>query len=321
MPKVILFLDDMGYQSYTLAAGRNAGALTCECPGNGLMGKLFRIHNSWRLNKAHELPFKGVWFDKVLNEKMLPGQEPHLFLFYESFHLSYSATYLDHLRRHFPKAKFCFLFSNPVNSYNKTKVDSVKSFYDTVVTFSKKDAVENKYQYYSCLPFSLPKEVEPHEISSDVFFVGSNKGRLDTIISLYEELSDAGLKCDFYVTGVESKDQCYSNEINYNQRISYDEALKHVKSSKCVVEILQNRNQYCSIRTAEAMHFGKKLLTTNEQVIFEQFYVPSLVHVIGSEGSNAAFVKAETNDVYPDSDAWRFEPFVGFLFSSLGITV
>ena len=75
---------------------------------------------------------------------------------------------------------------------------------------------------------------------SDVFFIGANKGRYKHLLLIYDKLSNAGLKCDFFICDVAKKEQIKKDGIVYNKRITYDEVLKHIKASKCVLEVLQN---------------------------------------------------------------------------------
>ena len=119
------------------------------------------------------------------------------------------------------------------------------------------------------------------------------------LLSIYDKLSNAGLKCDFFICGVEKKDQIFREGIVYNKRISYDEVLKHVKASKCVLEVLQNGNNYVSIRTNEAIQYNKKLLTTNSEIINTSFYNKELVQIFSGDNIDTNFfVKEVASDVY-----------------------
>lgn len=55
------------------------------------------------------------------------------------------------------------------------------------------------------MPYRLPNIDQDDLDNSDVFFVGANKGRLRLLLSIYDKLSNAGLKCDFFICGVEKK--------------------------------------------------------------------------------------------------------------------
>ena len=86
-----------------------------------------------------------------------------------------------------------------------------------------------------------------------------------------------GLKCDFHVIGVPESEQKYSDVIHYNNWISYDDVLQHVKNTKCVLEILPFGQHYSSLRVGEALWYHKKLLTTNIEAPQEWFYRPEFV--------------------------------------------
>lgn len=89
------------------------------------------------------------------------------------------------------------------------------------------------------------------------------KDRLNEIHHIYEVLTQFGLKCDFYIVGVSEKDMKYKEKISYNKRISYDDVLKHVANTKCVLNIMEKGNSGITLRDYEAIFFQKLILTNN----------------------------------------------------------
>ena len=315
MSKLFYFLEPTGYNRYIAAAAEGSNNASVF---KGYIGvwedRLLKWHNAWPLNKRFELPFKSYWFKRYSKE--IPNDVQYL-LMAESFHLSYSRKFLYLLRNRFPQAKICYVFSNPATTYNLNKISYCGNLYDAVITFSKDDASKYKIYYCDVLPIRLP---HPHKrfknIESDVFFVGKNKGRLDKIYEIYDKLHSLGLKCKFYIVGVSDKEQRSTEEIIYNNPISYDEVLLHVQQSRCVLELLQEGCNYVSVKTAEALHYHKKLLTTNEYVEKSSIYDSRIIRVVRNiEDIDKSFVLTEvSDDIYDNVGLTEtYDPLIEYL--------
>ena len=150
-------------------------------------------------------------------------------------------------------------------SRHKFKLSDLKLDVDLICSFDRDDAYNNSI-YWVLEPFSesvvdielLSPKYNP--IVWDVTFVGHAKNRLNKIIEMYELLSSAGFKCDFHITGVKEKDRIYKFDISY-EPLDFMELLRHVVSSRCVLEIMQENGVSPTTRYTEAMLFNKNLLT------------------------------------------------------------
>lgn len=269
---------------------------------SGFISRLHMLHNARPLNKKREMPFKTVWFKRALKGMDLQKEDEIYFLLYESFHLSYSRGFLQYLHRNYPKAKLCFMYLNPVTRLIYTKVQKVEDCLDAVITFNEKDA--KKYNLSLCQnqPYKLPLYKDEGIPASDVFFIGADKGRLPKLIAIYEKLVNAGLKCDFHIVGVPAEKQQYNDDIVYNKKIPYSEVLARVYATRCVLEVLQNNEDYLSIRTLEALQYHRKLLTESKCSKKFDFYDPKIIQIFEApEYINTDFIKEKVEDSeYPE---------------------
>lgn len=241
---------------------------------------LYRLHFAWPLNKHKELPLHWLWYKRLL-KGMRVGLEENVFIIMnENCCLSYSKNFLNHLKKVYPSCKICFVFSNPVDDYIKPKLARVNSLYDSKITFFEDDAKKYGITFTEICPFKMPFLEKKDETKSDVFFVGRDKGRLGFLIKIYENLTSRGFVCDFNIIGVSEESMMYKNSIHYNRWMPYDEVLQHVNSTKCVLELLQNDDNYVSIKTYEALQYHKKLITTNSTVARRAFYNPDIIRII-----------------------------------------
>lgn len=318
MPKFVALVNSDGYRKYTSNAAK-VGSADVPSFSSKLQEKFFKIHNAWPLNKSHELPWKGIWYRHCFDERKLMDNVDIYFICYESFHMSYSRRYLKHIRDKFTNAKLVFYFSNPVNEYNLTRLESVRQFYDEVMTFNERDAIENSFLYCNCDAFLLPTIEVDDKLENDVFFIGADKGRLGLILSVYKRLTDAGINCDFHIVNVPPQKQNYVDCITYNHRIPYEDVLRRVKSSKCVLEILPKGNHYYSIRTMEALQYHKKLLTTNMEVNKQWFYKSEIIQTFSdvSEIDTDFILESVNDEIYQDIEIGTFERLANFVVENV----
>ena len=311
MAKFAFLVNNDGYKKYTYEAAKSAGA---SVPRLGRLKRIFEIHNAEPLNRYFELPFKNFWYKRVVDESKFNNDDVVFFVLYESFHMSYSRRLICHYKKKYKNAKFIFLYTNPVNEYNFMRVNKICDLLDGIFTFNIEDSKNYSYFFLEEDLFILPRIQNDH-ISSDVFFVGADKGRLPILLDLFDLLSKKGLICDFWITGVPEEKQKYSDKIHYNQRITYEEVLRHNANTRCIIEVLQDGKSYTSLRTYEAIQYRKKLLTMNDTVKAQWFFNPKIIQVFHSvEDISVDFIRSNVEEsVYDDCDLGSFNRFEKYI--------
>lgn len=317
MPKFAFLVNDSGYDKYTYAAALSGGASVPRF-GNKYIKKLYEIHNAEPLNRYFELPFKNIWFKRVVDEKKLDSSEEIYFVLYESFHMSYSRKFIRYYKRKYINSKFIYIFTNPAGSYNLGRLNKIRDLLDGVFTFSKEDAEKYGFLFLEAYPFSLPMQ-DDYEPETDVFFVGADKGRLPFILDIYEKLSAKGLKCDFWITDVQKDNQKYEGQIHYNHKLSYDEVLRHDTKTRCILEVLQDGKSYSSIRTLEAIQYKKKVLTMSDSVKDRWFYDSEIIFTFqDADDIPISFVKKQVDEKrYECMDFGSFDLFSKYVVNEM----
>ena len=315
MPKFAFLVNSDGYKKYTYLAAKEAGA---SVPQLGKAYPLFALHNAEPLNRYFELPFKRIWFRKVVDESKFDKEDEIFFILYESFHMSYSRKLIKHYKKKYKNAKFAFFFTNPVGEYNSRRLSKIRDLLDAVYAFNKEDVERYGYKFMGAQPFQLPHQgdLEPE---TDLFFIGADKGRLPILLSLYERMTSLGAICDFWITEVPEEKQKYADSIHYNQRMSYEEVLRHDAKTRCIVEVLQDEKSYTSIRTLEAIQYHKKVLTMSESVKGTCFYNPQIIQVFHSaEDVSLDFIRQKVDESQFDlEDTCSFVYFEEFIVKGM----
>lgn len=172
----------------------------------------------------------------------------------------YGISIVSFLRKKFPHCSiYCYL-ADVISSF-RVGMDDLRRNFERIYTFDIKEA--EKYSILFCQePFEYVKiEENPQIKPCDVTFVGKAKDRFDYLIKIYEFLCSAGVDCKFFIYGVDSEYQIYSDKIIYNYYMPFLELLQRVQASKTVLEIMQGEGGSPTTRYQEAMLYGKNLLT------------------------------------------------------------
>ena len=246
---------------------------------NRFISFLHRIVYSGRLRKYFRWFPKTFWEKyHVLNHIEVKPNQKHYFL------LAYG-TDLDKL--HFPDLLRKFKETHKDNvSLVLLLFDSVDSplmkngwgnlleqvkLFDIVASYDQVDS--SKYGFMHFYDSYAERTVVPSQESSDIFFVGGDKGRAKMLYDIAKYLSDGGVDVDIRVT-------CLADEYltkgmnNITKYMTYDITLGHVLSTNCLLEVLCEGQNSSSLRYYEAVVYNKKLLTNDPNIINMPYYNP-----------------------------------------------
>ena len=260
---------------------------------------------------------------EIFDEARLDENAQVCFIFYERFPFSFDRDYLAYIRDKYPNGILCLVFSNCASTCdsNVAAYEAMQDLYDFAITFNQADAQKYGFKYYPCDlgVFSLPEmEMPSGEYKSDLFFAGVNKGRLPLLLEIYEEMTKRGFVCDFHITQVPEEEQQYKDKIHYNCYLPYDQVIEGAAKSRAILEILVNHENYCSLRTNEAIRYNKYLITTNQTVFKEDFYHPDWVNIIsGAEDIDYAMFAPERQMPHYETDWGSVERFCRFLLREI----
>ncbi len=238
---------------------------------NNLLNTLRNIHTSIKLNQYFTMPFQKIWVHTFFDENSILSNEECIFLFEEGNKQAYNQNYLHYIRKKYQNAKLYFLFWNPVEYLQKKYVNFINTHYDKILSFDPEDCKKYNWVHYSGIYSKPQNNIENLNPKFDILFIGHNKGRLKKLHFLYKKFTEAGLKCDFYISEVEKKDNLIKG-IHYNKYLDYIDVINHVKNSKAILEILQEHQHGSTLRPMEAMVYQKILITDNKDVKKERYY-------------------------------------------------
>ena len=238
----------------------------------GINRKVFKALNIIGLYRFKFLDcFSDLYFKKHFR-KLLNNNDSYCFIIYSRSYEDYRCSLTRYLRREFPNCRIVVYYGDLVSKH-RVNISDVLNDTDLVCSFDSDDAKNNNISWV-LEPFSESvvdlKELsqDKNPIRWDVTFVGQAKNRLKQIIEIYDLLRINGLKCDFHITGVKKKDRVYTESISY-EPLSFMDLLRHVVSSRCILEVMQENGVSPTTRYTEAMLFDKNLLTNCKSFLLQ----------------------------------------------------
>ena len=242
---------------------------------NKIIRLICHAHLSSNINSKFALPFRSIW-NKLLFKNI--KDDDVCIIWNSHFYQLDNAGCIKYLRKRYKNCKIVFQFSDKYDFFrenyrNFPEPDELKEKYDLVITYNINDVLKYGFVWQRpCIGDYSNIENDETIPQSDLFFVGKNKGRLSKILYIYEFCRSNGLKCDFHVTDVAENEQKYKDNIKYNKPISYDEVLKRVKRTKCILNLVQDGGEGITMRDYEALGNNKYLLTDNKFITEVDFY-------------------------------------------------
>lgn len=207
------------------------------------------------------------------------------------------------IKKNNPQCKIIVYFWNFIDIHNEYILKDKKV--DEFWTFDLKDANKYKLKYN---PQFYTKEVKLENNdneTTDIIFLGRMKNRKNKILRIESEIKKRGLITNFKII---------ENEKDF---ISYDEYLKNVSTTKCILDYNQNGQTGLTLRPMEALFLEKKLITNNKDIKNYDFYNPNNIFILGEDNMenikdfiNKPYEKVEQKIIdYYDFEQWlsRFE--------------
>lgn len=173
----------------------------------------------------------------------------------------------DVIKRHNPHAK-CLIYSWDVGHSCKYLVSTGKL---NCGSFDLNSSVKDKVPYYG--QFFNNMELLPQEKTVyDYFFVGLDKGRGNIVNSIDMKMTAEGYSGFSRIV--------YDD---YRNGMEYLTILKMVTESKCLIDVPVDNQTGYTLRVMESIFYGKKLITTNGEILKADFYHQNNIYVWGQE--------------------------------------
>ena len=100
--------------------------------------------------------------------------------------------------------------------------------------------------------------------------------------------------------------------------MSYEDYLRLVFDSRCILEIVANNEEFCTLRTMEAITYGKLLLTTNRSLRSEPFFDENSMYIFNkAEDIDIDFLKNDPKNMKVSADYFTPSNLLKFISEEL----
>lgn len=160
---------------------------------------------------------------------------------------------------------------NPIKN-NKEVINNIKRIESLGIKCSTFDSGDANQLNLTCLNTFYNMNVEDCNdnevgLKYDFYFLGVLKDRGDSISEIQHNLSS--YKCLFILPSQPS------------EYISYEDNIKNIKSTRCLIDITQKLQYDITLRPLEAIAYKRKLITNNVNIKKYPFYCPENIFIWG----------------------------------------
>lgn len=186
---------------------------------------------------------------------------------------------IDRLRKKYPNSYHVDYFLD-VAIAKRLDYEYMKKKYNKIYIMDKDEAVEMGIYYFPDIYSKNEPDIDESEEIYDVSFIGQAKGRYEQLMSVYDYLESNGLKCHFYICGVEKNDRRPRKGIVYADEFLYgDEYFDYVKTAKCLLEAMLPDTTALTSRVREAIAYDKKIISVNSKIKELEYYNDDMMFV------------------------------------------
>lgn len=257
--------------------------------------KLNLVYYHSATNGRKGLPFKGIWY-KQYYPIPYEAENDYVFIFFYRWFPIFNNGYIEYLRKQYPGCK-CVLFLQDINNARKLDIEFEKMLFDHIMVFERNFAQENCIEYYP-LVYGANYKKQNEERPIDLLFVGGAKGRYKLLKAIYHRLNGRGINCQFYLSNMDEAPDPSETGIHIVTRVPYEENIKLLLQSKCVLDIVPPKTNCNTLRVSEAIAYDVRVLTNNLHIVGEEYYRPDLISTYTSpEDINVDFLKRSYSNV------------------------
>ena len=234
----------------------------------------------------------------------------------KEYQIVYTNSYLPEetlilYKKAYPKAKFLFYLDDSVA--NMKNANKTFSYYDRVMTFDRSDSLKYSIDLIPLFYEDSYKNHTGNDFKYDICFIGTiHSDRLKVIEAIEKECLTTGLSFFHYcylqsrvmylvywLTKSEFRRKS-PGYFHFDQILS-NEVADIMLKSKAVLDIQHPKQTGLTMRTIETLGAGKKIITTNKDILHYEIYSESNVCIIDRENPeiNQYFINLDYEELKP----------------------
>lgn len=251
---------------------------------NRILSFVLLVLLSARVRRIIKIPFKKLWFQLLFRIHF--DKDTKVIAMTAGW---YHNDWIDYIKASYPNAKLVLLLRDTVQNktaFNKElKIEEAKQKFDLILSYDNVHDVPVYGLTYAPVYMSVMEELRScsHPFKYDVAWIADAKDRMGTVNRLYQNFTNNGLKCFFYIFRAKKYDKLPDSDIIYaNHYIDRMEMLQKELESNCILEVLKGDAHSNTLRFWEAVMYNKKLYTNWAGAIDSPYYDPKFMRVFNN---------------------------------------
>lgn len=184
-------------------------------------------------------------------------------------HMSRLTRYLPELlSKKYPKLRIIGWYRNTITEDNmpiKTNNKNIEYW-----SFDENDC--EKYNLKHNIQYYCSTDIHKEDKTSDIYFVGYEKGREKQIKEIEDVAIEKGMICNFNIVG--------KDDLGF---VPYSKVKKDLNKTKSILEINIKDQVGFTLRTMESLFYCVKLITNNKQIKKSPIYNKNNIFIIGED--------------------------------------
>lgn len=243
---------------------------------------LRKFHTKYRYGKhIYRIPYREIWYEEILNKVSDEG----VIVFTSEALAECGRNFLEIIRRRKKNVKLVLLLLDSLQAHSihlqGIRSDIFEFSWDLIMSFELSDCQQYGF-IHSGMAYYSKLDIAQSKVKNDLYYVGAergNDGRRLIIKEISKRILSYGGAVDFNMVTTKRLERLnpfynhVKDEIKYrNHSISYEDVIKGVLNSNCILEVLQEGQEAQTLRYFEAVCYNKKLLTNNQNISQLPFY-------------------------------------------------
>lgn len=237
-----------------------------------------------RLNRNSQKRAIDRYITKILNSV----ENIKLDLVFVILGQSFSRGNIVRIKEKHPEARYIYYSWDSVKNF--PNILEFRDCFDKVFHFDSRDASEYGFDFLPLYYSNRIKKIEPTYSFSAVFTV--KRGKLKKYLKIMELIPDEIKKDGFIYLYIQSRFVFLFYKLKYKEfrkshvkdfkfkKLSRDDFYEIMSKSRVIIDVQMKSQTGLTMRTLEAIHAQKKLITTNPSVVNYDFYTPNNICVI-----------------------------------------
>ena len=183
------------------------------------------------------------------------------------------------------KLKVCMW--NIVRDKTRQDIIELRKMGIDIFSFDERDCEKYGLIYAPLMyPYDIKQRIDDVQIEYECYFCAADKNRLEKLNLLLNSFKENNISYKCRILKEKHKKYNVTEELKsiifMDKPIMYEEMIKEMQKSNCIIEILQEGQSGFTLRVQESLFYDKKLITNNQSIKNYDFYNSNNIFIINN---------------------------------------